>query len=199
MPGMYQGGDYDLAGFSLGAVERGHALPWLERQQAGDVIIGLASSGPHSNGYSLIRRLIAHAGADANTQLEGIPLFDHLMAPTRIYVKPLLQLLQEFDVHGLAHVTGGGITDNLPRVIPAGLGVHLQKSALELPPVFRWLQQTAGVDDAEMYRTFNCGIGMTVHVAAADAEAVMARLRALGEAPRLLGEIRAGEEGVHYT
>ncbi len=198
MPGMYHGGDYDLAGFTVGVVEKDRIIDG-SKTRAGDVVIGLPSSGPHSNGYSLIRRLIAHAGADANTQLEGLPLFDHLMAPTRIYVKPLLQLLQEFDVHGLAHVTGGGITDNLPRVIPAGLGVHLQKSALEFPPVFRWLQQTAGVDDAEMYRTFNCGIGMTVHVAAADAEAVMARLRALGEAPRLLGEIRAGEEGVHYT
>lgn len=198
MPGMYHAGDYDLAGFTVGVVEKDRLIDG-SKTRAGDVVIGLPSSGPHSNGYSLIRRLIAHAGADANTQVDGVALFDRLMAPTRIYVKPLLQLLQEFDVHGLAHVTGGGITDNLPRVIPEGLGILLDKRALTLPPVFQWLQQTAGVDDAEMYRTFNCGIGMTVHVAATDADAVMARLRALGEAPRLLGEIRAGDEGVHYA
>ena len=198
MPGMYHAGDYDLAGFTVGVVEKDRIIDG-SKTRVGDVVIGLPSSGPHSNGYSLIRRLIAHTGADASTQVDGVALFDRLMAPTRIYVKPLLQLLQEFDVHGLAHVTGGGITDNLPRVIPEGLGIVLEKSALELPPVFRWLQQAAGVDDAEMYRTFNCGIGMTVHVAAGDADAVMTRLRELGEAPRLLGEIRAGDEGVHYA
>ncbi|MEY4376215.1 MAG: hypothetical protein RJB26_765 [Pseudomonadota bacterium] len=198
MPGMYHAGDYDLAGFTVGVVEKDRIIDG-SKTRAGDVVIGLPSSGPHSNGYSLIRRLIAHTGADANTQVDGLALFDRLMAPTRIYVKPLLQLLQEFDVHGLAHVTGGGITDNLPRVIPEGLGIVLEKRALELPPVFRWLQQAAGVDDAEMYRTFNCGIGMTVHVAAGDADAVMIRLRELGEAPRLLGEIRAGDEGVRYA
>jgi phosphoribosylformylglycinamidine cyclo-ligase len=198
MPGMYHAGDYDLAGFTVGVVEKDLIIDG-SKTRAGDVVIGLPSSGPHSNGYSLIRRLIAHTGADASTQVEGVALFDRLMAPTRIYVKPLLQLLKEFDVHGLAHVTGGGITDNLPRVIPEGLGIVLEKRALELPPVFRWLQQAAGVDDAEMYRTFNCGIGMTVHVAPADAEAVMARLRELGEAPRLLGEVRAGDEGVRYA
>jgi phosphoribosylformylglycinamidine cyclo-ligase len=198
MPGMYHAGDYDLAGFTVGVVEKDLIIDG-SKTRAGDLVIGLPSSGPHSNGYSLIRRLIAHTGADASTQVEGMALFDRLMAPTRIYVKPLLQLLKEFDVHGLAHVTGGGITDNLPRVIPEGLGIVLEKRALELPPVFRWLQQAAGVDDAEMYRTFNCGIGMTVHVAPADADGVMARLRELGEAPRLLGEVRAGDEGVRYA
>ena len=168
MPGMYHAGDYDLAGFTVGVVEKDLIIDG-SKTRAGDVVIGLPSSGPHSNGYSLIRRLIAHTGADASTQVEGMALFDRLMAPTRIYVKPLLQLLKEFDVHGLAHVTGGGITDNLPRVIPEGLGIVLEKRALDLPPVFRWLQQAAGVDDAEMYRTFNCGIGMTVHVAPSDA------------------------------
>jgi phosphoribosylformylglycinamidine cyclo-ligase len=198
MPGMYHAGDYDLAGFTVGVVEKDLIIDG-SKTRAGDLVIGLPSSGPHSNGYSLIRRLIAHTGADASTQVEGMALFDRLMAPTRIYVKPLLQLLKEFDVHGLAHVTGGGITDNLPRVIPEGLGIVLEKRALELPPVFRWLQQAAGVDDEEMYRTFNCGIGMTVHVAPAVADAVMARLRELGEAPRLLGEVRAGDEGVRYA
>jgi phosphoribosylformylglycinamidine cyclo-ligase len=198
MPGMYHAGDYDLAGFTVGVVEKDLIIDG-SKTRAGDVVIGLPSSGPHSNGYSLIRRLIAHTGADASTQVEGMALFDRLMAPTRIYVKPLLQLLKEFDVHGLAHVTGGGITDNLPRVIPEGLGIVLEKRALELPPVFRWLQQAAGVDDAEMYRTFNCGIGMTVHVAPSDVDAVMARLRELGEAPRVLGEVRAGDEGVRYA
>jgi phosphoribosylformylglycinamidine cyclo-ligase len=198
MPGMYHAGDYDLAGFTVGVVEKDLIIDG-SKTRAGDVVIGLPSSGPHSNGYSLIRRLIAHTGADASTQVAGMALFDRLMAPTRIYVKPLLQLLKEFDVHGLAHVTGGGITDNLPRVIPEGLGIVLEKRALELPPVFRWLQQAAGVDDAEMYRTFNCGIGMTVHVAPSDVDAVMARLRELGEAPRVLGEVRAGDEGVRYA
>ena len=198
MPGMYHAGDYDLAGFTVGVVEKDLIIDG-SKTRAGDVVIGLPSSGPHSNGYSLIRRLIAHTGADASTQVAGMALFDRLMAPTRIYVKPLLQLLKEFDVHGLAHVTGGGITDNLPRVIPEGLGIVLEKRALELPPVFRWLQQAAGVDDAEMYRTFNCGIGMTVHVAPSDVDAVIARLRELGEAPRVLGEVRAGDEGVRYA
>ena len=198
MPGMYHAGDYDLAGFTVGVVEKDLIIDG-SKTRAGDVVIGLPSSGPHSNGYSLIRRLIAHTGADASTEVAGMALFDRLMAPTRIYVKPLLQLLKEFDVHGLAHVTGGGITDNLPRVIPEGLGIVLEKRALELPPVFRWLQQAAGVDDAEMYRTFNCGIGMTVHVAPSDVDAVIARLRELGEAPRVLGEVRAGDEGVRYA
>ena len=198
MPGMYHAGDYDLAGFAVGVVEKDRLIDG-SRTRAGDVVIGLPSSGPHSNGYSLIRRLIAHAGADASTLVDGTPLFDRLMAPTRIYVKPLLALLAEFDVHGLAHVTGGGITDNLPRVVPDGLGIVLERRTLELPAVFQWLKATAGIDDAEMFRTFNCGIGMTVHVAAADADAVMARLRELGEAPRLLGEVRAGVEGVAYA
>ena len=198
MPGMYHSGDYDLAGFAVGVVEKERIIDG-SLTRSGDVVIGLPSSGPHSNGYSLIRRLIAHAGADAETQVDGKPLFDLLMAPTRIYVKSLLALLQEFNVHGLAHVTGGGITDNLPRVVPEGLGIVLERRALELPPVFAWLQRTAGIDDAEMFRTFNCGIGMTVHVAATDADAVMARLRALGESPRLIGELRAGVEGVRYA
>ena len=198
MPGMYHAGDYDLAGFAVGVVEKDKIIDGT-RTRAGDVVIGLPSSGPHSNGYSLIRRLVAHAGADAATVVDGVPLFDRLMAPTRIYVKPLLALLADFDVHGLAHVTGGGITDNLPRVVPDGLGIVMERRALELPVVFQWLQQTAGIDDAEMFRTFNCGIGMTVHVAAADADAVMARLGELGESPRLLGEVRAGVEGVRYA
>jgi phosphoribosylformylglycinamidine cyclo-ligase len=198
MPGMYHAGDYDLAGFTVGVVEKDRIIDG-SKTRAGDVVIGLPSSGPHSNGYSLIRRLIAHTGATDATQVEGQALFDRLMAPTRIYVRPLLQLLSEFDVHGLAHVTGGGITDNLPRVVPDGLGIVLERTALALPPVFGWLQQAAGINDAEMFRTFNCGIGMTVHVAATDAEAIMARLRELGEAPRLLGEVRAGEAGVRYA
>jgi phosphoribosylformylglycinamidine cyclo-ligase len=198
MPGMYHAGDYDLAGFAVGVVEKDRLIDG-SKTRAGDVVIGLPSSGPHSNGYSLIRRLIAHTGATATTQVDGRALFDLLMAPTRIYVKPLLALLQDVDVHALAHVTGGGITDNLPRVVPDGLGIVLERSALELPPVFRWLQQSAGVDDAEMFRTFNCGIGMTVHVAAADADRALARLRELGEAPRVLGELRAGIDGVHYA
>jgi phosphoribosylformylglycinamidine cyclo-ligase len=195
MPGMYQGEDYDLAGFCVGVVEKAAIIDG-SRVAAGDAIIGLASSGPHSNGYSLIRKLIATADASPATLLEGRPLFDRLLAPTRIYVRPLLALMRTLPVHGLAHITGGGLTDNIPRVLPAGLEAVLERRSWPRDPVFGWLQHIARVDSAEMHRTFNCGIGMVVIVPAARAAAAVEFLHARGESAQVIGEVRAGSRGV---
>jgi phosphoribosylformylglycinamidine cyclo-ligase len=195
MPGMYHGEDYDLAGFCVGVVEK-DAIVDGARVGAGDAIIGLSSSGPHSNGYSLIRKLIGHAGADTGTIVAGRALFDRLLTPTRIYVKPLLALLREMPVHGLAHITGGGLSDNIPRVLPAGLEAVLERSSWSADPVFAWLQHAGSIEPAEMYRTFNCGIGMVVVVAAERAAAAVAYLAARGETAQVIGEVRAGERGV---
>jgi phosphoribosylformylglycinamidine cyclo-ligase len=195
MPGMYQGEDYDLAGFCVGVVEK-EAIIDGSKVAAGDAIVGLASSGPHSNGYSLIRKLIATADASPATVLEGRPLFDRLLAPTRIYVKALLALLRAMPVHGLAHITGGGLTDNIPRVLPEGLEAVLARRSWQRDPVFDWLQLMARVDSAEMYRTFNCGIGMVVIVPAAQAIAAVESLNAHGESAQVIGEVRAGSRGV---
>jgi len=195
MPGMYQSGDYDLAGFCVGIVEKDRILDG-SAVRAGDVVIGLASSGPHSNGYSLIRRLVEVSGSDARTQLEGRPLLERLLEPTRIYVKPLLALCAALPVHGLAHITGGGLTDNIPRVLPEGLEVVLKRSSWPRNPVFEWLQATAHLPDAEMYRTFNCGIGMIVIVPPEHAAAACTQLAVRGEAPHLIGEVRSGGQGV---
>jgi len=197
MPGMYEGADYDLAGFCVGVVEKERILDG-SATRAGDVVIGLASSGPHSNGYSLIRKLVAVSGAGEHTRVGGQPLFDLLMAPTRIYVRPVLKLLGEVAVHGIAHITGGGLTDNIPRVLPEGLEVHLDPRAWSRGGVWDWLQQAGNIADAEMHRTFNCGIGMTLHVAAADADHVLSSLAASGEAAAVIGEIRRGDGGVVF-
>jgi len=156
----------------------------------------LSSSGPHSNGYSLIRKLIDTAGATPATQLEGRALFERLLAPTRIYVKPLLALLRALPVHGLAHITGGGLTDNIPRVLPEGLEAVLARPRWPRDPVFEWLQQVARTDSTEMYRTFNCGIGMVVIVPAAQAAATVAFLRERGESAQLIGHVQRGARGV---
>ncbi len=195
MPGMYHGADYDLAGFCVGVVEK-DAIIDGSAVAAGDAIIGLASSGPHSNGYSLIRKLISVSGATSTTVLEGRSLFDRLLAPTRIYVKPLLALLRAVPVHGLAHITGGGITDNLPRALPAGLEAVLERRRWGVDPVFEWLQSVAHLDAAQMYRTFNCGIGMAVIVPPSHAAAALELLGALGESAHLIGEVRSGDRGV---
>jgi phosphoribosylformylglycinamidine cyclo-ligase len=195
MPGMYHGDDYDLAGFCVGIVEK-DAIIDGSATRAGDVVLGLPSSGPHSNGFSLIRKILQVAGADLKTSLEGVSLVDRLMAPTRIYVKPLLRLIAEVPVHGLAHITGGGLVDNIPRVLPDGLEVVLERKAWRREPVFDWLQRQGQVPDAEMYRVFNCGIGMTVHVAAGDAERTMRMLREMGQEALVIGEVRAGTRGV---
>jgi phosphoribosylformylglycinamidine cyclo-ligase len=195
MPGMYQGEDYDLAGFCVGVVEKDKIVDGT-RTRAGDAIIGLASSGPHSNGYSLIRKLLAASDATPATLLEGRTLFDRLLAPTRIYVKPLLELLHAVPVHGLAHITGGGLTDNIPRVLPAGLEAVLERRHWHRDPVFDWLERTGRIQTAEMYRTFNCGIGMVVIVPSGHAAAAVELLTARGETARLIGEVRAGGRGV---
>jgi len=195
MPGMYQGEDYDLAGFCVGVVEK-EAIIDGSRVAAGDAVIGLASSGPHSNGFSLIRRLIAVAGATAATQLDGRALFDLLLTPTRIYVKSLLGLIAALPVHALAHITGGGLTDNIPRVLQAGLEVVLQRRSWPQQPVFDWLAHAGAIEPAEMHRTFNCGIGMVVIVAGERAADALQLLQQAGEPATLIGEVRRGERGV---
>jgi len=166
------------------------------RVRAGDAVIGLSSSGPHSNGYSLIRRLVAVAGATANTQLDGRALFDRLLTPTRIYVRSLLQLIRALPVHGLAHITGGGLSDNIPRVLSAGLQVRLQRSSWPRDPVFDWLERTGNINAQEMYRTFNCGIGMVVIIAATQVDAALKVLQGAGEQAQLIGVVQSGSDGV---
>ncbi|MGV6807658.1 MAG: phosphoribosylformylglycinamidine cyclo-ligase [bacterium] len=199
MPGMYQGNDYDLAGFCVGMVERSKIIDG-SAVHAGDVIIGLPSSGPHSNGYSLIRKIIEVSGANiAGESVNGEPLADALMAPTRIYVKPLLQLTHHCEIKAIAHITGGGLLENIPRVLPDNTKAVINANAWDMPPVFRWLQEKGNVTDTEMHRTFNCGIGMIVCVRADDANEVLATLTASGESPVVLGNIqkaKAGEEQV---
>jgi phosphoribosylformylglycinamidine cyclo-ligase len=195
MPGMYHGADYDLAGFCVGIVEK-EAIIDGSATRAGDVVLGLPSSGPHSNGFSLIRKILQVAGADLNAALDGASLLDRLMAPTRIYVKPLLRLIAELPVHGLAHITGGGLVENIPRVLPDGLEVILERKSWPRQAVFDWLQRQGQVADAEMYRVFNCGIGMTVQVAASDADRAVRILRDAGTDALVIGEVRAGTRGV---
>ena len=164
--------------------------------KAGDAVIGLASSGVHSNGYSLVRKLIADTGANEKTQLDGRALFDRLLEPTRIYARSMLGLAGAMPVSAFAHITGGGLTDNIPRVLPEGLEAHLQRRQWHQDPVFEWLARSGGILPAEMYRTFNCGIGMVVVVPAARVDAALAHLRAAGETATLIGEIRPGTAGV---
>jgi len=198
MPDMYPPGEYDLAGFNVGAVEKS-ALIDGSKIQKGDAIIGIASSGPHSNGYSLIRKIAARAGNPFDLDLGGVTLADALMAPTTIYVKPILELLKAQPVHGMAHITGGGLTENIIRVVPDGLGLALDSSTWKLPAVFDWLQREGNVSQAEMWRTFNCGIGYTLIVAERDVATTLDRLRRLDLAAQRIGEIIATDatERVH--
>jgi phosphoribosylformylglycinamidine cyclo-ligase len=195
MPGMYHGEDYDLAGFCVGIVEK-DAIIDGSATRAGDVVLGLPSSGPHSNGFSMIRKILQVADADLNAALDGVSLIDRLMAPTRIYVKPLLRLIAELPVHGLSHITGGGLVENIPRVLPEGLEVVLERKAWRREAVFDWLQRQGQVADAEMHRVFNCGIGMTAQLAAGDADRAIAVLREMGQEALVIGEVRAGTRGV---
>ncbi|HEX9139737.1 MAG TPA: phosphoribosylformylglycinamidine cyclo-ligase, partial [Steroidobacteraceae bacterium] len=197
MPGMYHGKDYDLAGFCVGVVEKSAIIDG-SMVQASDAVIGLASSGPHSNGYSLIRKLIDVTGANERTQVAGRNLFDLLLEPTRIYVKPLLTLCRALPVHGLAHITGGGLSDNIPRVLHADQQVHLSRSAWTRQPVFDWLAANGQISDEQMHRTFNCGIGMVVIVAAAQRDAALQLLREQGETAHLIGEVRPGHGAVSF-
>jgi phosphoribosylformylglycinamidine cyclo-ligase len=195
MPGMYHGADYDLAGFCVGVVEKDSIIDG-SRTAAGDVVLGLPSSGPHSNGFSLIRKILQVSAADLNADLDGVSLIDRLMTPTRIYVKPLLTLMGQVSLHGLSHITGGGLVDNIPRVLPEGLEVVLERGAWRREPVFEWLQREGKVSDAEMYRVFNCGIGMTVQLAARHAEQAIGILRDAGQEALVIGEVRRGTRGV---
>jgi len=197
MPGMYPAGDFDLAGFSVGAMERGTALP--ANVGAGDVLLGLASDGVHSNGYSLVRRIVEVSGLtwDSPCPWGGGTLGEVLLTPTRLYVKAALAAIAAGGVHGFAHITGGGLTENLPRVFPEGLGAQVDLNAWDLPPVFKWLAETGGMEQAEMLKTFNAGIGMVVVVAADAAADVTAALRDEGQTVVTLGHISEGQ-GVTY-
>ncbi|HEX7375178.1 MAG TPA: phosphoribosylformylglycinamidine cyclo-ligase [Steroidobacteraceae bacterium] len=195
MPGMYDGDDYDLAGFCVGLVEKDRIIDGT-RTSVGDAVIGLAASGPHSNGYSLIRRLLAMSKAGPETRLDGQPLYDLLLAPTRIYVKSILKLLESVPVHGIAHITGGGPAGNIPRVVPPGLEVHIDARLWPRQPVFDWLQHAGNVARDEMYRTFNCGLGMTVCVPADQADESVRILRACGETASIIGDVRRGTQEV---
>ena len=190
MPDMYGPGEYDLAGFCVGAVEKSRLIDG-SRLQAGDAIIGIASSGAHSNGYSLIRRIVARAGSPFDLDVGGVSLADALMAPTTIYVKPVLQLLAEQPIKGMAHITGGGLKENIIRVVPDALGISLDSSAWTLPPLFDWLQREGNVAREEMWRTFNCGIGYTVIVAHDAVASTLAALQALDLRAWQIGEIIA--------
>ncbi len=198
MPSMYPDGEYDLAGFAVGAVEKSKLIDG-SKIVPGDVVLGLASSGAHSNGYSLVRKILSVAQPDLNADFHGRPLADALMAPTRIYVKPLLALMDKIEVKGMAHITGGGLVENVPRVLRDGLTAELQRDAWSMPPLFNWLQQHGGVADAEMHRVFNCGIGMVVIVSNQDADAAIAQLAAAGESVSRIGEIRERREGEAQT
>jgi len=194
MPGMYAEGEYDLAGFAVGVVEKSKILDARD-VAAGDVVLGLASSGAHSNGYSLVRRILERAKPDLRSDFDGRPLGDVLLEPTRIYVKPVLSLMKQVRVKGLAHITGGGLVENLPRVIPAELKASISRSAWKTPRLFEWLQREGHVADAEMLRVFNCGVGMAIVVAAGDADAAQRALTADGETAFRIGRIEARKPG----
>jgi phosphoribosylformylglycinamidine cyclo-ligase len=194
MPGMYPAGEYDLAGFCVGAAEKSKLLP-RPNVQAGDVILGLASSGVHSNGFSLVRKCIERAGDAAPATLDGKPFKEALMMPTRLYVKNVLATLAKHEIKALAHITGGGLLENIPRVLPEGLAAHLRKGSWPQTELFAWLQKTAGIDDIEMNRTFNNGIGMIVVVDASEAVACAATLAGLGEQVYVIGQMAAQHGG----
>ncbi|MBK8326583.1 MAG: phosphoribosylformylglycinamidine cyclo-ligase [Moraxellaceae bacterium] len=188
MPGMYEGEDYDLAGFCVGVVEKSQIIDG-SKVKAGDVLIGVAASGVHSNGYSLVRKVIEVSQADVNQSLDGKTLADCLMTPTRIYVKSMLSLIKALPVHAIAHITGGGLPGNLPRVLPQGCDARIDESSWQWPAIFNWLQQQGHIERFEMYRTFNCGVGMVVVVPADKADETIAHLQANGEQAWRLGEI----------
>ena len=202
MPDMYPPGEYDLAGFNVGAVEKSEIVDG-SAIRTGDVILGVASSGPHSNGFSLIRKIIERAGSPFDLDIGGVTLADAVMAPTMIYVKPILELLRarRDAIHGMAHVTGGGLLENIIRVVPDGLGLTIESSSWKLPPVFEWLQREGKVPREEMWRTFNCGIGFTVILAPGDMAGVQAALAQSGLASRPIGEVveATGDKRVHIA
>ncbi|MGR7164284.1 phosphoribosylformylglycinamidine cyclo-ligase [Klebsiella aerogenes] len=193
MPGMYHGEDYDVAGFCVGVVEKSEIIDG-SKVADGDVLVALASSGPHSNGYSLVRKIIEVSGVDPQTtDLHGKPLADHLLAPTRIYVKSILNLIANVDVHAIAHLTGGGFWENIPRVLPYNTQAVIDESSWQWPEVFNWLQTAGNVSSHEMYRTFNCGVGMLVALPAAEADKAIALLNEQGENAWKIGYIKASD------
>lgn len=201
MPGMYEGEDYDLAGFCVGIAEKEDLIDG-SKVAAGDKLIALASSGPHSNGYSLVRKIIEVSQADLSADLDGQPLADALMAPTKIYVKSTLKLISTSDVHALSHITGGGFQENIPRVLPDNCKAVIDSNSWQWPAVFNWLQENGNVETAEMYRTFNCGVGMIIALPEDKADAAVALLNAEGEHAWIIGDIQPqgeGEAQVQFT
>ncbi|MBD3611950.1 MAG: phosphoribosylformylglycinamidine cyclo-ligase [Hydrogenovibrio crunogenus] len=192
MPGMYPDGDYDLAGFCVGIVEKADLIDGT-KVKAGDVLLGLASSGPHSNGYSLIRKIIEVNGANLNEECDGQPLIDALMAPTRIYVKSILALMKQIEIHAISHITGGGLLENLPRVMPNNTKAKVDTKSWNRPAVFDWIQTHGNVEFHEMHRTLNCGIGMVVVVDEKDQQAAIDALTAQGEVVSVIGKIESSE------
>ncbi|MBK5144990.1 phosphoribosylformylglycinamidine cyclo-ligase [Budviciaceae bacterium BWR-B9] len=191
MPGMYHGEDYDVAGFCVGVVEKSEIIDGSKVSE-GDTLIALASSGPHSNGYSLVRKILEVSKTDPQaTMLAGKSLADHLLAPTKIYVKSILQMLEQIEVHAIAHITGGGFWENIPRVLPQGTQAVIDESSWQWPEVFNWLQQAGNVSRHEMYRTFNCGVGMVIALPEAQANAAIAQLQSTGEMAWKIGTIKA--------
>ena len=197
MPGMYQDGDYDIAGFCVGVVEADKVIDG-SNVKPGQSIIALESSGPHSNGYSLIRKIIEVSGADVNAELEDKPIIEHLLEPTRIYVKPVLKLLESIDVSAISHITGGGFWENIPRVLPDDAKVIVDEASWQWPAIFNWLQDNGNVTRHEMYRTFNCGVGLVIVVDSQDVDSALNILKGEGENAWLIGEIatRNGDDQV---
>ena len=199
MPGMYPVGEYDLAGFAVGVVEKANIITGADIKP-GDVVLGMASNGAHSNGYSLVRKIIERSNPDMSALFDGERILrDVIMAPTRIYVKPMLALMQTLTIKGMAHITGGGITENVPRVLPENVVADIDGKSWELPKLFKWLQEQGNVAEQEMYRTFNCGIGMVVIVAASDADLAISQLQEAGETVTKIGVIRARSGDEHQT
>lgn len=199
MPGMYHVGDYDLAGFCVGVVEKSEIIDG-SAVKVGDVLVALASSGPHSNGYSLIRKVLEVSGANpAVDQLEGKPLSEHLLAPTKIYVKSVLELVENTDVHAIAHLTGGGFWENIPRVLPENTKAVIDEKSWAWPAIFNWLQEKGNISRYEMYRTFNCGVGMVIAVPAAEAEKAVSLLTQAGESAWVIGKIEALGNGTEQV
>ncbi len=194
MPGMYADEEYDLAGFCVGVVEKSRLIDGNEVRE-GDKLLGIASSGPHSNGYSLIRRILETSGADLNQPFLSQTLGETLLEPTRIYVKPLLTLLQKVEVHAFAHITGGGLLENIPRVLPEGCCAELKAGSWVRPPIFDWLQEQGNIPQEEMYRTFNCGVGMVICLAPDEADKALELLHEMGEMAWPVGQIHACGEG----
>ena len=198
MPGMYEGDDYDLAGFCVGVVEKDEVITG-EKVAQGDALIGIASSGPHSNGYSLIRKIIEVSGADLSAELDGTALGKRLLEPTRIYVKSLLKLMESIEVKAMAHITGGGLTENVPRVLPEFTQAVIDTQSWQWPTVFKWLQEQGNVETSEMYRTFNCGVGMIVCVNQDQAAAAVEALNQSGEHAWIIGNIEKSDQQEPHT